>query len=145
MTNAETNTAANVAEQGAHVAPEKASSKKGATKRKEPPRRRARPRAENRQGCQNRAAPKKAAMGGKKAAKSAPAKKASAPSRREQGREDPGEDGARQRRHLTEIMKATDWQAHSVRGFISAVAKKQSIKIDSAKNEGGNRVYKIVK
>jgi len=42
-------------------------------------------------------------------------------------------------------MKATDWQAHSVRGFISIAAKKHSIKIESAKNEAGDRVYKIVK
>ena len=37
MTNAETNTAATVAEQGAHVAPEKASSKKGAIQKKGAP------------------------------------------------------------------------------------------------------------
>ena len=46
---------------------------------------------------------------------------------------------------LTEIMKATGWQAHSVRGFISTAAKKQSIKIESTKNESGDRVYKIAK
>ena len=46
---------------------------------------------------------------------------------------------------LAEIMKATDWQAHSVRGFISTAAKRQSIKIDSAKNEAGDRVYKIAR
>ena len=39
-------------------------------------------------------------------------------------------------------MKATDWQAHSVRGFISTAAKKQGIKVESAKNEAGERVYK---
>jgi len=37
VTNAETNTAATVAEQGAHVAPEKASSKKGASQKKGAP------------------------------------------------------------------------------------------------------------
>ena len=46
---------------------------------------------------------------------------------------------------LAEIMKATDWQAHSVRGFISTAAKKHSIKIESSKNEAGDRVYKIAK
>jgi hypothetical protein len=33
----------------------------------------------------------------------------------------------------------------SVRGFISIAAKKHSIKIESAKNEAGDRVYKIAK
>jgi hypothetical protein len=40
-------------------------------------------------------------------------------------------------------MKATAWQAHSVRGFISTAAKKRGLKIESAKNEAGDRVYKI--
>jgi hypothetical protein len=41
---------------------------------------------------------------------------------------------------LVAIMKATGWQAHSVRGFIST-AKKRGIKIESVKNERGERVY----
>lgn len=47
---------------------------------------------------------------------------------------------------LGEIMKATDWQAHSVRGFISGtLGKKMGLKVESAKNEGGERVYSIAK
>ena len=46
---------------------------------------------------------------------------------------------------LVDSMKATDWQPHSVRGFISTAAKKHAIKIESTKNEAGDRVYKIVK
>ena len=46
---------------------------------------------------------------------------------------------------LAEIMKATEWQAHSVRGFISTAGKKQGIKIESAKSEAGERTYKIAK
>ena len=46
---------------------------------------------------------------------------------------------------LAEIMKAANWQAHSVRGFISTAAKKHGITIDSAKNEAGDRVYKVAK
>jgi hypothetical protein len=42
-------------------------------------------------------------------------------------------------------MKATHWQAHSVRGFISTAAKKHDITIESAKNEAGDRVYKTAK
>jgi Protein of unknown function (DUF3489) len=39
-------------------------------------------------------------------------------------------------------MTATDWQAHSVRSFISSAGKKHGLKIESAKNEAGERVYK---
>ena len=45
---------------------------------------------------------------------------------------------------LKEIMAATDWQAHSVRGFISgSLGKKMGLKIDSAKREDGERVYRL--
>ena len=43
---------------------------------------------------------------------------------------------------LKEIMAATDWQAHSVRGFISgSLGKKMGLKINSAKRADGERVY----
>jgi hypothetical protein len=42
-------------------------------------------------------------------------------------------------------MKITDWQAHSVRGFISTVGKKYGIKIESAKSDAGERAYSIAK
>ena len=41
------------------------------------------------------------------------------------------------------LMTATGWQAHSVRGFISAAGKKHGINIQSSKNESGDRVYKV--
>ncbi len=45
---------------------------------------------------------------------------------------------------LKEIMAVTDWQAHSVRGFISGmVAKKLFLKVESIKAEGGGRSYRI--
>ena len=45
---------------------------------------------------------------------------------------------------LTQIMKATGWQAHSVRGFISgALGKKMGLTVESAKREDGERVYSI--
>ena len=46
---------------------------------------------------------------------------------------------------LAEIMKATGWQAHSVRGFLSTAAKKHRIKVESSKNEAGDRVYRIAR
>jgi hypothetical protein len=44
---------------------------------------------------------------------------------------------------LEQLMKATNWQAHSIRGFISGqLAKKQRLKIRSFKRSG-ERVYKL--
>ena len=46
---------------------------------------------------------------------------------------------------LTEIAKATDWQNHSIRGFLSAqVTKKMKLKVESTKSEAGERTYRIV-
>ncbi len=42
-------------------------------------------------------------------------------------------------------MKATGWQAHSVRGFISGTLKrKQGLVVNSAVEEGKDRRYVIV-
>jgi hypothetical protein len=43
---------------------------------------------------------------------------------------------------LAEIMSATNWLAHSVRGFISTASKKRVI--ESRKNEASDRTYKLV-
>lgn len=144
MKNAEaTNTTetADVAEQGAHVAPEKASSKKRASQKKGAPKgektaKRAKAKA---------AVPKKEAKAGKKAAKPAAVKKASAPRAESKGAKIIEMIGRAKGATLAEIMKATNWQAHSVRGFLSTAAKKQSIKIESSKNEAGDRVYQVSK
>jgi hypothetical protein len=143
MTSAETTiteNAAAVAEQSVHAAPEKVSSKKGASPKKGAPRARKPPRAAKprplRRGTQgperrplNPPAPRK------------PARRA--PRAREQrfleliGRPK----GAT----LAEIMKAPDWQKHSIRGFLSTAAKKHSLKIESTKTEAGDRVYQVKK
>jgi hypothetical protein len=138
MTNAEatiTENAATVAEQGAHVAPEKASSKKGATQKKGAPKAKKVVKATK---------PKKEAKAGRKA-KPAPAKEASAPRAESKGAKILEMIGRPKGATLAEIMKATSWQAHSVRGFLSTAAKKHGLKIESTKTEAGDRVYQIKK
>ena len=45
---------------------------------------------------------------------------------------------------LKELMKATGWQAHSVRGFLSGtVGKKMGLTVTSAKGEAGERTYSV--
>jgi len=44
---------------------------------------------------------------------------------------------------LKEIMDATDWQAHSVRGFISgSLGKKMGLTVESFKRSDGERAYR---
>jgi hypothetical protein len=45
---------------------------------------------------------------------------------------------------LADLMAATGWQAHSVRGFISgALGKKMGLNVESVKREDGARSYRI--
>ena len=45
---------------------------------------------------------------------------------------------------LKEIMKATGWQAHSVRGFLSGtLRKKMKLMVTSTKAEDGERSYSV--
>jgi hypothetical protein len=46
---------------------------------------------------------------------------------------------------LAEIMKATGWQAHTVRGFVSILGSKGGEKIESSKNAAGERTYRITR
>jgi threonine dehydrogenase-like Zn-dependent dehydrogenase len=46
---------------------------------------------------------------------------------------------------LDEIMEATGWQKHTVRGFVSILSSKGREKIESAKNAAGERTYRITK
>jgi hypothetical protein len=132
MKNAETNDKATVGEQGAHVASEKSSSKKAATRKKGAPKG---------QKATKGAKHKKAAKARKEAAK--PERKAAAPRAESKGAKILEMIGRAKGATLAEIMKATAWQAHSIRGFISTAAKKQRINIESSKNEAGDRVYKM--
>jgi hypothetical protein len=44
-----------------------------------------------------------------------------------------------------EIMEATGWQPHTVRGFVSILGSKGGETIESSKNTAGARTYKIRK
>ena len=44
---------------------------------------------------------------------------------------------------LKNLMAATGWQAHSVRGFISAGGKRMGLQVASSKRSDGQRVYQI--
>jgi Protein of unknown function (DUF3489) len=46
---------------------------------------------------------------------------------------------------VKELMKATGWQPHSVRGFLSGTLKKKmGLRVASTKPKGGQRSYRIV-
>ena len=46
---------------------------------------------------------------------------------------------------LAEIAEVTNWQKHTIRGFVSLLGSKGGEKVDSSKNASGERVYKIGK
>lgn len=46
---------------------------------------------------------------------------------------------------LAEIVEATGWKKHTVRGFISILGRKGDEKIESSKNAAGERCYRIAK
>ena len=143
MTNAEATTTENavaVAEAGATVALETASSKKGASQKTGAPKGQ-----KAAKGSKTKPVPKKDAKAGKKATKPTRAKEASAPRAESKGAKILELIGRPKGASLAEIMKATDWQAHSVRGFLSTAAKKHGLKIESSKTEAGDRVYQIKK
>jgi Protein of unknown function (DUF3489) len=45
---------------------------------------------------------------------------------------------------IAEIANATDWQNHSIRGFISGtLTKKMGLTVESVKSDTGERTYRI--
>ena len=135
MTTETTDGTTTVAEPGATDVPKKVSpSKKGTTQKKGSPKAKK---------SANAAAPKKAKAGKKADAKSG--RKAAAGSAESKGAKILELIERAKGATLAEIMKATDWQAHSVRGFISTAGKKHNITIESSRTEAGDRVYKIAK
>src|SRR5262249_5052720 len=131
----ETSTA--VAEQGAPVAPLKAASKKDASSKKGSSRGHGTMKGSRKQ------APKQEARAVRRRAK--PVKDASSPRGGSKGAKILDLIGRPKGATLTEIMKATDWQAHSVRGFLSTAGKERGLQIESTKNDAGERVYQIKK
>jgi len=142
MNNAETtDKAAAVAEQGAQGAPEKAASKKGASQKKGAPKGQ-----KTAKGGKAKAdAPTKKGRVAKKATKPTRIKEARTPRAESKGAKILALIGRPKGATLAEIMKVADWQAHSVRGFLSTAGKKHGLKIESTKNEAGERIYKIMK
>jgi len=141
--NTETNdTAAAVAEPGANVAPEKASSKKGASMKKAAPKGQ-----KSAKGAKPKAAAPRKATPAKKAAK-APKKTAKA---KESAGPREGSKTAQvlamlQRKNgatLAEIMDKMGWQKHTVRGFMAGAMKKAGYSVESFKPDGGERTYRL--
>lgn len=126
--------AAAVAEQGAHVAPQKAAAKTANG---------------GKTGKGKAATAKKSVKAGGKATKvertATAAKKASTPRADSKGAKILALIQRPKGATLAEIMKATGWQAHSVRGLISTAGKKHAITVESSKNDAGDRVYKAAK
>jgi Protein of unknown function (DUF3489) len=118
---ATTEQAATVAEQGAHVAPEKTAPQKATAKAK---------------------APKESKP--KKAPKAPPTKEAGTLRADSKGAKFMDLICRTKGASLAELMKATGWQAHSVRGFISGtLGSKMGLNVTSAKREDGERVYSM--
>ena len=46
---------------------------------------------------------------------------------------------------LAELMKVSEWQRHSVRGFLSTASRKRGVTIESFKSGKGERIYRVKK
>jgi hypothetical protein len=149
-TNADATTtteAAAVADQGAQTAPEQATTKGKASKTKGAPKAK---KTASKPATKKDAKPAASKKASKKDAKPAAAKKTpkakdAAATPREGSKKQivlgllRRKDGAT----MAEIAKATDWQNHSIRGFISGnLTKKMGLVVESSKNEAGERTYR---
>ena len=135
-----TDTTAAVAEPGASVAPEKASSKKAASTKKGAPKSRKSAKGDK---------PKATAT-----AKPKKPKKAKAPKKTTKPKAEGAREGSKtaqvvamlQRKNgatLEEIMDKMGWQKHTVRGFMAGAMKKAGYTVESFKSDQGERTYRI--
>ena len=145
-------TTAAVAEQGAPSAPEQATStKKASAKKGTPKAKKAAKAAKPATKKADKAAPKKQAPAKEKAPSKKAAKAAAKPEKaqpREGSKKQIVLDLLRRKDGATmaEIAKATDWQNHSIRGFISGnLTKKMGLTVESTKNLAGERTYRVAK
>ena len=138
---ASTDTSAAVAAQSAHVAPGKGTSKKGASTKKGAPK------------------SQKSAKGGKPKAAAAKPKKVAPAKKAAKKAATPKAEGVREGSKTAKILdllkrpggatskelqKATGWQPHSVRGFLSGtVGKKMGLAVTSTKGDDGERSYSV--
>ena len=44
---------------------------------------------------------------------------------------------------LKELLKATSWQPHSIRGFLSVLGKNKAVAVESTKSPDGERTYSL--
>jgi hypothetical protein len=88
------------------------------------------------------ASKKRGAAKARKGAKSAKPKKA-APAKKSKNAIILSLIGRKDGATLAAIMAATDWRAHSVRGFISLAQSKRGLKVVSTRNDAGDRVYRV--
>jgi hypothetical protein len=151
-TNADVTTtteAAAVAEQGATTAPEQATTKGKASKKKGAPKAK---KTASKPAAKKDAKPAASKKASKKDAKPAPAAKKTPKAKDAAATPREGSKkqivlGLLQRKDgatMAEIAKATDWQNHSIRGFISGnLTKKMGLVVESSKNEAGERTYRI--
>ncbi|MFN0168681.1 MAG: DUF3489 domain-containing protein [Bryobacteraceae bacterium] len=46
---------------------------------------------------------------------------------------------------LAEIVEATGWQKHTVRGFVAGTLKKMGVTVESFRSDSGDRTYRVAK
>ena len=144
--NEDPHTTAGVAEQGAPVASPKAASKKVTSQKKKAAQGRTKATGKaTKSAISAKAAASQPRQSRKKTDTPEAAQNPRAPKPESKGAQLLALIGREQGASLAELRQVSGWQAHSVRGFISTAGKKHNIKIVSAKNECGDRVYNIVR
>jgi hypothetical protein len=126
--------AADVVEHGAYVAPERATSKRGASQKKGAPK--------AKKGAKRT---KAKAPVPKKDAKAAGPRKHATEARSNKKAEVIAMMKRAKGATLAEIMETTGWQRHTVRGFVGILGGKGGEEIESSKNAAGERSYRIAK